>query len=154
MTTNKIMRFIIYSSKATPSISQEDLHEILEASRRNNEQNGITGMLILYNDTFIQMLEGEQDAVYDTFDRIRDDQRHDNVLVLFEGPTDRRHFSHWKMALEVVDENHFRKIDAYESLEEGDSFLAEVDDDHIGLKMLRFFYDQKKVGQSNEPPTS
>ena len=96
-------------------------------------------MLILYKDTFIQMLEGEQDAVYQTFDRIQEDERHDNVLVLFEGISERRHFPNWKMALEVIDQEAFNKIDAYESLAEGDRFLNEVDDDHIGLKMLRFF---------------
>lgn len=117
----------------------------MESSKRNNEANGITGMLILYKDTFIQMLEGKQEAVYSKFDRIMNDERHDNVLVLFEGPVERRHFPSWKMALEVVDQEAFKKIDAYESLEEGDRFLNEVNDDHIGLKMLRFFYDRKKA---------
>lgn len=103
-------------------------------------------MLILYNDTFIQMLEGEEEDVLNTYERIAKDDRHDSVLKLFEGYTDKRHFPDWKMALEVVDEDYFREIDAYESLSEGDKFLQNVDDDHIGLKMLRFFYEQKKAG--------
>lgn len=137
------MRFIIYSSKANRDISQEEPHQILEVSKKNNEANNVTGMLVLYKDTFIQMLEGEEEAVYATFDRIMSDERHDSVLVLFEGTVDKRHFPSWKMALEVVDEDYFRKIDAYESLKEGDKFLQGVSDDHISLKMLRFFYEQK-----------
>lgn len=140
------MYFIIYSSKVSHSISEDDLHAILEASKRNNERNGITGMLILYKDTFIQILEGNEEDVVATYSRIKKDDRHDTVLKLFEGYTDKRHFPDWKMALEVVDEDHFREIDAYESLEEGDRFLHEVKDDHIGLKMFTFFYDQKKAG--------
>ena len=138
------MYFIIYSSKANHDISEEELHDILEKSKKNNESNGITGMLILYKDTFIQMLEGEEDIVEETFERISNDQRHDTVLTLFSGESDKRHFPDWKMALEVVDEDYFRKIDSYESLDEGDKFLHQIKDDHIGLKMLSFFYDQKK----------
>ena len=140
------MYFVIYSSKAAHNISQEELHKILESSEKNNKVSDITGMLILYNDTFIQMLEGEEEDVLNTYERIAKDDRHDSVLKLFEGYTDKRHFPDWKMALEVVDEDYFREIDAYESLSEGDKFLQNVDDDHIGLKMLRFFYEQKKAG--------
>lgn len=140
------MYFIIYSSKAAQNISQEELHKILESSEKNNKVSDITGMLILYNDTFIQMLEGEEEDVLNTYERIAKDDRHDSVLKLFEGYTDKRHFPDWKMALEVVDEDYIREIDAYESLSEGDKFLQNVDDDHIGLKMLRFFYEQKKAG--------
>lgn len=140
------MYFVIYSSKAAQNISQEELHKILESSEKNNKVSDITGMLILYNDTFIQMLEGEEEDVLNTYERIAKDDRHDSVLKLFEGYTDKRHFPDWKMALEVVDEDYFREIDAYESLSEGDKFLQNVDDDHIGLKMLRFFYEQKKAG--------
>jgi hypothetical protein len=139
------MYFLIYSSKANHDISQQELHDILEDSKKNNAANEITGMLILYKDTFIQMLEGDGQAVKATFERIKEDDRHYPVLTLFEGYTDKRHFPDWKMALEVVDEDSFRKIDAYESLEEGDRFLHQIDDDHIGLRMLKFFYDQKKT---------
>ena len=139
------MYFIIYSSKANHDISEGDLHKILEDSKRHNESKGITGMLIFYKDTFIQMLEGEEEDVVSTYERIKEDDRHDTVLKLFEGYTSKRHFPDWKMALEVVDEGYFREIDAYESLDEGDKFLHEVEDDHIGLKMLAFFYDQKKA---------
>ena len=138
------MYFIIYSSKVIQNISEDELRSILESSKKNNETNGITGLLILYKDTFIQMLEGKESDVRDTFERIKQDSRHDSVITVFSGVTHKRHFPNWKMALEVLNESVFRKIDAYESLSEGDSFLNEVQDDHIGLKMLSFFYDQKK----------
>lgn len=138
------MYFIVYSSKANHDLSEEELHKILKHSKEYNRRNNITGLLILYNDTFFQMLEGEEEVVKATYERIRNDERHDTVLLLFSGESDKRHFPDWKMALEVVDEDYFRQIDAYENLSEGDKFLNEVNDEHIGLKMLRFFYDQKK----------
>ena len=46
--------------------------------------------------------------------------------------------------MEVVDKETFSKIDSYESLAEGNQFLEEVKDDHLGLKMLRYFYELRK----------
>lgn len=138
------MFYLIYSSKAVPQISENELRDIISAAERNNRENNITGLLIFYNGTFIQMLEGDESAVMETFDKIEEDERHTAVLKLFSGNEEKRHFPDWKMALRVVDEATFNKIDAYETLEEGDRFLNQINDDHIGLRMLRYFYDMKK----------
>ena len=137
------MYFLIYSSLASPDTTETDMKAILEASERNNKADGITGMLIFHNGSFIQMLEGENDKVLASYHKIQDDPRHTAVIKLFEGETDKRHFPNWKMALEVVHPEEFKKIQAYESTEKGKQFLSEVNDDHIGLQMLRFFYEQK-----------
>jgi len=44
-------------------MSQDDLEEILRTSRENNARLGITGMLLYGNNTFVQILEGEDKAV-------------------------------------------------------------------------------------------
>jgi hypothetical protein len=95
-----------------------------------------------FNGTFIQILEGKEDDVLDTFDRIQDDSHHEQIIKLFSGNTDKRHFPNWKMSLQVLDESTFSN--SYESLDDGDRFLKEVNDDHIGIKMLAYFYDMKK----------
>ncbi len=55
-----LMIQISYISTATKSMSQEDLEEILKTSRKNNAGSGITGMLLYMNNTFVQILEGEE----------------------------------------------------------------------------------------------
>ena len=49
------------------------------------------------------------------------------------------------MALKIVDEELFSKVDAHQSLEEGNDFIESLEDDHrnLGLKMLRYFFDLK-----------
>ena len=138
------MFYIIYSSKAAPGIQESDLKDIISTAEKRNNENHITGILIYHDGTFIQMLEGDEDAVNETFDRIQEDARHTTVLKLFSGNEEERHFPKWKMALKVVDESTFKKINAYESLEEGSRFLNQINDGHIGLRMLRFFYEMKK----------
>jgi len=138
------MYYLIYSSKASDEASELVLRGILAKAEEKNKQYGITGLLIHFNGSFIQMLEGKEEDVLATFERIKNDSRHDQIIKLFNGETDKRHFPNWKMAMEVVDKETFSKIDSYESLADGNQFLEEVNDDHLGLKMLRYFYELRK----------
>ncbi len=139
-----LMYYLIYSSKESESTTELELKQIMEQSEKNNKRQNITGLLIYFHGTFIQMLEGTEKDVLETFGRIENDPRHEQIIKLFSGETDKRHFPNWKMALQVVDEETFRKIESYESLSEGDLFLQHMTDDNLGLKMLRYFYEMSK----------
>lgn len=138
------MYYIIYNSTAACDITEADLSQIIGAAERNNKRDNITGMLIYHDGSFIQMLEGDkQGEVEATYKRIAQDPRHHQPTMLFCGDTSKRHFPDWKMAIEVVDKPTFEKFQSYESLKEGNSFLSEIKDEHIGIKMLRYFYELK-----------
>ena len=139
-----LMYYLIYSSKESESTTELELKQIMEQSEKNNKRQNITGLLIYFHGTFIQMLEGTEKDVLETFGRIENDPRHELIIKLFSGETDKRHFPNWKMALQVVDEETFKKVESYESLSEGDLFLQHMTDDNMGLKMLRYFYEMSK----------
>lgn len=141
------MYFLIYSSLASPDTTETDLKAIIEASERNNEADGITGMLIYHDGTFFQMLEGSREHVLASFEKIESDPRHSAILKLFEGESDKRHFPDWKMALEVVHPKDFQHMKAYNTMQEGNKFISDLKDDHLGLNMLRFFYDKYNSSQ-------
>ena len=73
------------------------LASILESAVRRNQQNGITGMLLYGDGNFIQVLEGDEAAVDETYGRIRADLRHRNLSILLQGPIPERQFSDWSM---------------------------------------------------------
>jgi len=79
-----------------------DLNEILDISNRNNERAGITGALIFDSLWFVQILEGEREAVSHTLCRIVADPRHDAVTIMDCRPTDNRLFGNWWMGLAVL----------------------------------------------------
>ena len=54
---------IAYTSAAARTISDEDFQQILASARRNNPREGLTGMLTFAGGSFLQVLEGEKDAV-------------------------------------------------------------------------------------------
>ena len=87
----------IYVSDARPGFSNADLNQVLDASRRNNARRGLTGLLILHEGRFFQVLEGPRAAVQARYARILGDQRHRNIHVVHDGPAERRAFGQWKM---------------------------------------------------------
>lgn len=94
---------IVYISTPKPDIGPADVAGILEAGRKNNIRNEITGLLVQDSRRFLQYLEGEQDAVETTFARISCDNRHLAIIPLKMGLIGRRQFPDWAMASRLVD---------------------------------------------------
>ncbi|MDP3495900.1 MAG: BLUF domain-containing protein [Hyphomonadaceae bacterium] len=87
----------LYASRAAADASSAILDEILAQSRRNNPARGITGMLCVSGNVFIQVLEGGRDEVCDLYHAIVRDSRHEHVrLLAYEEITERR-FGNWTM---------------------------------------------------------
>ncbi len=79
-----------------------DLNTIMDASNRNNQRDGITGALLFDTLWFIQVLEGEREAISATLRRIMGDERHDGVTVMDARPIAARAFGNWWMGLAVL----------------------------------------------------
>lgn len=67
---------LIYVSTINPKAGGVDPAPILVASRRNNGRDRITGMLYSDGQRFMQVLEGPDYKVEETFKRISRDARH------------------------------------------------------------------------------
>ncbi len=87
---------IVYISTARGDTHQERGH-ILLTSRRNNERDGITGLLYDDGVRFLQVLEGQPDKVDAAFARIKSDPRHRAVVILSRRPINTREFGDWAM---------------------------------------------------------
>ncbi len=84
------------------STARGDAHvergNILLTSRRNNDRDGISGLLYDDGVRFLQVLEGDEGRVDAAFARIKADPRHLAVVVLSRRPIDAREFGDWAMA--------------------------------------------------------
>lgn len=89
---------LVYVSSATKRPSRDELVDLLRTCHANNSKQDITGLL-LYNGvgTFLQVLEGEQEAVLSLFEKIKVDSRHRRVNVLSQITIVERSFGNWKM---------------------------------------------------------
>jgi hypothetical protein len=91
-----------YVSRAAEAMTQESLLALLQQCLENNEASGVTGMLLYGNDTFLQVLEGEE-AVLDTVvEKIRKDPRHSKIHFLYRKPVERRQYTDWSMGFKRV----------------------------------------------------
>ncbi|MCK6392788.1 BLUF domain-containing protein [Zoogloea sp.] len=88
---------LIYVSSACKELSDDELDRILESSIRHNAQQGITGVLLYLNGNFMQVIEGEEAAIDETYSRIRDDERHKGLFVLARDVIPERDFPGWSM---------------------------------------------------------
>jgi hypothetical protein len=91
-----------YVSRAAEAMTQESLLSLLQQCLANNEASGVTGMLLYGNNTFIQVLEGEE-AVLDTvIDKIQKDPRHSKIHFLYRKPIEQRQYADWSMGFKRV----------------------------------------------------
>jgi hypothetical protein len=104
---------LVYVSYESRTLSDDELRAILESSRRHNQANNITGMLLYRDGFFIQALEGEKDIVESTYARIGTDTRHRNVLMVFRNTIEHRSFSNWMMGFNKVTDATLKELDGF-----------------------------------------
>jgi hypothetical protein len=88
---------LMYASRATDSINQEALAAILKKSRQNNPATGVTGVLCFSEGLFLQLLEGGRLPVSKLYNRIANDPRHRDVMLLSYEEIGERKFAGWSM---------------------------------------------------------
>jgi hypothetical protein len=88
---------LIYASRAADGIDADTLHAIMKSSRNHNAVSGLTGVLVFTDGIFLQVLEGGRDAVSATYNRIAQDERHRDVVLLGYDEIGERHFAGWAM---------------------------------------------------------
>lgn len=107
------MKHIVYMSRAVHPLSDSELEELLTQCRRDNETNGITGVLFYSHGDIAQLFEGE-DAVADTlYARIARDGRHTNVRQLINAPITTRSFAEWHMAFHPLEAAGFAALQGF-----------------------------------------
>jgi hypothetical protein len=104
---------LVYVSTSVEPITQADLEDILAKSRRNNAQNGITGLLLYRSGLFIQVLEGEEDAVLNLYRKITRDPRHAQSMMLQRQPVAQRSFAGWSMGFNYIDDAVAGDLEGY-----------------------------------------
>jgi len=99
---------IMYLSTATVEFTDADLEELLEKARKNNIQKDVTGLLIIKGRTFLQCLEGDKSSVDEIFEKISQDDRHNNIIELIEEDEGDRYFPDWSMGYKNI--NHLEDV--------------------------------------------
>lgn len=132
---------LIYSSVSARTLENKDIQDILEDARHRNAGLDVTGLLLYYKRSFMQVLEGEREIVLDLFhQRIALDERHTCVHVIAEYEISDRRFNGWSMAFKNLDDCAAAELDGYSGfLEHGFTTEATVDEADVAQRFLLTF---------------
>jgi Sensors of blue-light using FAD len=88
---------LLYASRAKTGADDSTMSSILQQSRKNNPDHGITGLLCHSGDIYLQVLEGGRMSVNALYNKIAKDPRHTDVVVLDYEEVSERAFASWTM---------------------------------------------------------
>lgn len=94
---------LVYASRHD-NLDPVSLESIRTSSVKNNARDQVTGVLVVEDNTILQLIEGSREAIAKCFGRIMEDSRHYDVQVISCGDVSRRLFQDWNMRLANVSE--------------------------------------------------
>lgn len=116
---------LTYQSKISPELTIAEIESILIDARKRNNTHEITGCLVYFEESIVQILEGEESNVLQLFDKIKSDSRHHTLDLLWEGPSRQRYFPKWDMALYApIDDSEY--YDSKEAFVTNMTLLADL----------------------------
>ncbi len=95
----KKLRQVIYISQATRPLEADEIHALVSKAAANNKKLEITGALLFLEGSFVQVLEGDREALDALLDKLYRDSRHCNIRLLSDIQIESRQFTHWSMGL-------------------------------------------------------
>nr|WP_294944723.1 BLUF domain-containing protein [uncultured Mucilaginibacter sp.] len=140
------MKNLVYLSTSTTLLSDDELLDILKASRRNNKAHNVSGVLLYCEGTFIQVLEGADFDVDAIFAKLEKDTRHKNIIVMMNEPLKQRNFAGWAMGFASV--NGITSHQFISDLTSTDDILAHSGN-HAAIDMLKAFIESNKLVINN-----
>ncbi len=108
--------YTIYTSTSNSEITSFLMDQITIKSQEYNSSKGITGMLIGYENKFLQYLEGDRKEVIKLMDSIKRDPRHRDVREWVSSTYKNRIFAEWTMGSWMLSSNKIAKLSALQDL--------------------------------------
>jgi hypothetical protein len=117
------MEFLVYRSRALVAPESAEARAIVASSVRNNARDNLSGFLHHEPGLFVQYIEGPPEALWELWDRLIADVRHEDVHLIGKGLISHRFFDDWRMGYSSGDVANF-----LEFLEEaaGKTLLADA----------------------------
>jgi len=104
---------VVYVSFAQKDLSEKELQYLLKEIRGKNAEQGITGLLLYNEGSFIQVIEGSEEIIQRVFKSISQDNRHTNVVKLLEEPIKNRAFPDWTMGFRRISDAQSSSIPGF-----------------------------------------
>lgn len=92
-----ILLRLTYISRYNDNNANVEIARILEQAQRNNVRHGITGVLIINDNYFLQNIEGARSTINTLLQKLIEDSRHSALQVVECCEINERRWSKWSM---------------------------------------------------------
>jgi len=97
---------LTYISRYNTKNANIEVARILEQARRNNERSGVTGVLVMNENYFLQVIEGARPVINNLLRKLVNDERHFDLEVIDCRAVEERYWNKWSMKyLTTSDQN-------------------------------------------------
>ena len=110
-----MIKTIYYISNKNSNIVDDELENLLHSIISRNNRLGITGILLLQNNHFFQIMEGQEKIIDDIFGKIMKDNRHHGFIRLLDMPIADRVFEDYDSGYfsVITDFSNLKKLKIY-----------------------------------------
>jgi Sensors of blue-light using FAD len=143
-----LIRQVLYISKSTRAMSDAELHDIASKARLMNERQGITGALLFVENSFVQVIEGEDAPIERLLAALRGDIRHRDLTILMDRKVACRDFENWSMGIITISEE--KKADVVREIHSADTAQLPADNESEFFPDSQTFLMMKHVYETNQ----
>jgi hypothetical protein len=134
---------IIYASHSLVPMNSKQLVDLLEKSRRNNSELGVTGLLLHADGSFMQTIEGERDTVHPLLAKIERDPRHTGILLIGDEPVAKRSYGDWSMAFREIRREDAARLPGFQRK----PGIISAHDRDVARNLMRSFFENADLGR-------
>ncbi len=103
------MKAICYISNFSDSLRKNDIDDLIQFVNLRNKEQGITGVLLIRNKYFFQILEGEDEQIDILYSKIEKDTRHKSLVKILDTKIEGHIFN-------AYNSGEFETIDSYSDI--------------------------------------
>lgn len=129
---------IVYVSSMTREMTVAEIEYLLSKASERNKQYDITGILLCYDGSFMQYIEGPEAELLKIYDIITADPNHQGIIQLIHTRINAREFSNWSMAYSVASKHQVDQL-TQASWPESDNNKS------LGRKLLGEFWKANSI---------
>lgn len=126
-----MLHTIYYISKSKPNFSFFEQQRLFLQTKENNDTLNISGALIHYDLSFLQILEGEDSIIIPLFEKIKCDNRHQDIIEIRNDVIDKRIFKSFGIGYEVIND-----VEKLYSLKEYLNLLEKTEHNMIHINLV------------------
>lgn len=130
---------LVYKSKRQKSFKLFDIFNMSKKAKEHNSNLEITGMLICFRDSFLQVLEGDSTKVNFLYSKILSDPRHSEVKLINFSEINSRRFGSWSLnnISSVKYQHYYNLFKEFNLIENREVFPEKIESVDLLIEKLR-----------------